>query len=131
MNLSSQFDGVLYHGTSHWFKPGETVDPTPDRVYGGEAKAFATTSKDTAGNFAHGTTVRGLKRKGGQGTLFAPIFEVEPSDDLQKSMPAPNDTAYHTRKGFKVKGLAGYRNTSDMDEDRLYHDPIPQDKRLL
>lgn len=110
----------FFHGSSHWFKPGEQVDPTPDRIYGGHEKAFSTPNIKAAGNFAHGSVNRGGKdgRKSQpvQGALFAPVYEVEPIDPE----PALLGGGVVSRKGLKIKGVAAYSRTDNLADDASY-----------
>ena len=111
----------FFHGSNHWFKPGEQVDPTPDRLYGGEDKAYASPRIEAAGNFAHGSVNRGgrdgRKSKPVQGALFAPVYEVEPIEP-RDSMTGSDSVVSH--KGLKVKRLAAYSRTDNLADDASY-----------
>lgn len=96
---------ALFHGTAHWFRTGERVNPTvPATGRVDHAAAWGTTKMQVA------TTYSASKgRKQDQPPLFTPVYEVEP-------MSHPESLRTHSKvqgsvgdpKGMRVKGLAGY-----------------------
>jgi hypothetical protein len=101
----------MYHGTSAWMKPGETLNPGTDGVYDHagvpaehrQAGAYASTDQGEAQSYAENS----VRNKPGQGELFAPVYPVEnvsehsdPMGKLADSFPSyRRDTA-----GFRVTG---------------------------
>jgi hypothetical protein len=125
-----QFGGEekLYHGTSHWFKPGDTVEPRPDRHYGGPDKAYASGDRAVAGNFAHSSVVgplmnSNLPKKGVQGALFAPVYEVSDHTGSATEPPVHGGKSVVSTKGFKVEKLAGFRRTDNMSAMEVLRTP--------
>ena len=130
MAASDHLAPRLFHGSTHWFKPGEVIEPRTDLPYNeyegeydedekragyGTSGAYATTSLDNAKWFSGMRLFRNnLKEK--QGSLFAPVYEVkhlsEHSDPLNK-LDAQNrrDTS-----GFKPVRIAGYSNWNDLTD---------------
>lgn len=107
MAASDNLQPALFHGTTHWFQPGDVVNPTPHP--GGGSAAWGTTDMETAATYAK------LKNaKQDQPALFSPIYEVETTSDelvdtyqpkVLKVTPKPS---VGDRYGMKVKGLAGF-----------------------
>ena len=99
----SQWD--LYHASTHWFKSGDTVNPT-DRLYTNEPHAYATRSPDTAAYFGRSKAMRQEQQ-----ALFTPVFEVEhksaPEDTRVMDLREPEKASHSDPKGFKVNRLAG------------------------
>lgn len=110
---------ALFHGTAHWFRPGDIVNPTvPATGIVSHAAAWGTPYLEVAAHYsAHKSS------KASQPPLFSPIYEVEPiSDDIVPNKPAPRmeamlrkdgftlgtNQSVGDRRGMRVKGLAGY-----------------------
>ena len=105
------------HGTAHWFKPGEKVDPTPS-MYHTESQAWATRDAPTAARVA---TARSnpnewthVKKDGPtQLSMFSPVFEVSGKSELKPSMEwqsKKESKNFVDSKGLKVEKLHGYAN---------------------
>lgn len=107
MAASDNLQPVLFHGTTHWFQPGDVVNPTPHP--GGGSAAWGTTDMQTAATYS---SLKNAKQD--QLALFSPIYEVEPtSDELvgtyqPKFLKVAPKRSVGDRHGMKVKGLAGY-----------------------
>lgn len=98
---------TLYHGTGVPLDVGDTVEP---RGYNNLAKAkvaMATTNFDYAKQHAYGGMLH-------QGTLFAPVLEVEPLDK-NEDFPFSANRAEHlsSTKGFKIKKVAQWVTRED------------------
>ena len=96
---------ALFHGTAHWFRPGETVDPTvPATGIIRHAAAWGTAKMQVAATYGAHKAAQALQRP-----LFSPVYEVEPKSD-------PDSLRTHSKvqgsvgdpKGMRVKQLAGY-----------------------
>ena len=128
MSASDHLHPKLFHGTSHWFSPGDTVNPTPDYLYGGPKVAFASTSKEIAGNVARSKGVGPVTAtKPRQGVLFSPVFEVsnigEPLSQNTLGRYGQPDSTVRNPNGFKVKKLAGMVKVADLDTVRQFREP--------
>jgi hypothetical protein len=126
-NLSSQFrarkriplkqaapvypSAELFHGSPHYFQPGDKIDPTPDRIHGGPDKAYASTKVKAAATFGM-VTAKEPHKQTRQGELFTPVFSVEPNGEVGTSKYAGHATS---ETGFTVKGIANWSNTSNAD----------------
>lgn len=125
----------LFHGSTHWFGEGEIVEPTVDRLYGGEPKAYASASMEAAGDYAmakasgihamsdtfNGDVPR--EHRSHQGTLFAPVYGVSHrggADNIQAA-PSGDRNAVANSAGFDVDAIAGYRRTDNMADTFAYH----------
>lgn len=95
----------LFHGTAHWFSPGDTVNPTvPATGIAQHAAAWGTTKLSTAAAYS---SVKGRSQP--EQPLFTPVYEVEPLSD-------PSSLRTHSKvqgsvgdpKGMRVRQLAGY-----------------------
>jgi hypothetical protein len=97
----------LFHGTSHWFSKGDTVDPTLDfhATFPGEKAAYASDDLTIAKEHA--------VPRGDNDRLFYPVFPVEPMADNSDA----RKNIYRSTKGFKVTGNpAGYTTWKDHEE---------------
>lgn len=104
MAASDHLEPKLFHGTGHWFAPGDIVNPGADRKYPhGDPGAYASTDFDDAAFFSN------LKRQAGpQPALFAPVYEVEHLTEHSDPLNKLDETSRRDTKGFSVKKLAGY-----------------------
>lgn len=93
---------ALFHGTAHWFRPGDRVNPTvPATGIVSDAAAWGTPHLEVAAHYsAHKSS------KASQPPLFSPIYEVETTSDQLRTHPKIDSVG--DRKGMRVKGLAGY-----------------------
>lgn len=121
-----------YHGTDAHIADGGTINPSRDRNYGGEDKAYASTDKEVAGSFAHAKTTGGwydskLPSEGVQGKLFAPVYKVSATDSREapQSMASSEKTVTST-SGFKVDGVAGWRRTDNMNPREVLGGSTPE-----
>lgn len=127
MAASDNLNEKLFHGTAHWFQPGDVISPgTTDAYYnrdvlaGGRRNrhkgvaAYASTSLDVAKIHATNKLINNevdesLTGKSVQTALFAPVFEVEHlTKHADPAKVITNPTVRRDTKGFRVKGLAGY-----------------------
>ncbi len=136
LNVAQFGEDKLYHGTSHWFKPGDIVEPRPDRHYGGPDKAYAAGSKSVAGNFAHSATIgplmdSALPNNGVQGALFAPVYEVSDHTGSATEPVVHGGSSVTSTKGFKVEKLAGYRRTDNMNGMEVLRTPRKEEDNWL
>lgn len=117
--------GPVYHGTGAGIAAGDTVRPHHDRTWNTSA-AFGVTDEATAGYF--GLEKARRPRPGGQGRLFASVYEVEPKSrfdlhpsdqksydqqakyrkEYQPEPEVPVNNMPVDRKGFKVVRHAAY-----------------------
>ena len=131
MAASEHLNPQLFHGTSHFFSEGDTVNAVPG--WTGEPSEFdvahATPSKRDAEDYA------GYKAQK-QGQLFAPVYGVTPVDPTEHyewgngTSASPKEFAekgtihgVHSRKGFKVEKQAGWGINPDVwvpPSERLY-----------
>lgn len=125
----------LYHGTPALLAPGDVIRATPDRLYGGEDKAYATTNLKSAGSYAGMQTAHSpevypqvMREEKNrtlplQGQLFAPVYEVNPLSHIQNS-PSGSDVDYTDTAGFRVKGVAAWQRTDDMNKHAFDQDML-------
>lgn len=113
---SPQQFGKIYHGSAHWFSPGDVVEPT-DSLHSVEPLAYASESTQTAGIMGTHRARAGQDRANpGQTSMFAPVYEVEHNTSpqagqrLRRRSGSAVDPA-----GFTVKRLAGLRSTLSQD----------------
>ena len=120
MSLNHQQFGPFYHGTGHWFRPGEQVNPT-DTLHTVEPRAYATSSKSGAAIYASMAAAKERSGdKSGQMSLFKPIYEVEPlgGQTRVKGGGIRHLPGVHTvsdAAGLRVKGVAGYATYDSSD----------------
>lgn len=97
---------ALFHGTAHWFRTGEVVNPSvPATGIGRHAAAWGTTKMQVAAAYS---SVK-ARQDTDAPPLFSPIYEVEPMSD-------PDSLRIHSKvqgsvgdpQGMRVKRLAGY-----------------------
>lgn len=93
--MSHQQFGPIYHGSGAWLTTSDEIQPSMHPS--GKVGTWGTTSLETAARYA------GYKAAE-QGTLFSPIYEVEP-----KEYPVTkyNETV-GSKKPMRIKRLAGY-----------------------
>lgn len=104
-----------FHGSTNVL--GTTLDPTPDRIYGGADKAYATgpdagRGYKTAADYAWMRAVPQRITEPHQGQLFAPVHEVAPRSEVKNPSGAMNQVA--STEPMDVKGIAGWVRTDDM-----------------
>ena len=101
----------LFHGSPHYFQPGDQVDPTPDHIHGGPDKAYASPDVKAAATFGM-ITAKEPNKQTRQGELFTPVFEVEANGEVGTSKYGGHATS---ETGFSVKGISNWSNTSNAD----------------
>lgn len=111
MSASNSLNPQLFHGTTHWFKPGEIVRAGRDVFYPEDPGAYATTSMNSAKIFARGRLEHEEVRdpsENKQLALFAPIFPVEHvsehEDPKNKLTNKKNSSYRRDMQGFRVTG---------------------------
>ena len=88
----------LFHGTAHYFKEGETIEPKNiGSSYTEGLKAFASPSMDVAKEVAGHRAYR-------ENTLFAPVYEVKPIGRTENV----NETIVSSSSGFIPKKIVGW-----------------------
>lgn len=88
----------LYHGTAHYFKEGENIEPKNiGESYTAGLKAFASPSMDVAREVAGHRAYR-------ENMLFAPVYEVDPLGATE----SVNKNIVSSSVGFKPKKIAGW-----------------------
>lgn len=93
---------ALFHGTAHWFRTGEVVNPSvPVTGIAADAAAWGTPHADVA---AHYSAYKASQSD--HPPLFSPVYEVEPTSDQLRTHPKIDSVG--DRQGMRVKGLAGY-----------------------
>lgn len=135
-------EGPVYHGSTHGFSTGDTIEPRNDGIHlpKDEKAAFGVTNTSTAGYFA----AEQLVPREGQGRLFASVYEVEPKSEYEihpslqhdytkaekSNKPHLGDTPAQLpesntmpidRKGFTVKRHAGFVFPSETPTPDGYH----------
>lgn len=114
MAASDHLEPKLFHGTGHWFAPGEIVEPRRDNAYGDGGGAYATTDIEVAHAYAKGKAVGSIHDDElHQMALFAPIYEVE---HLSKHSDPSRTLGRNIRrdtKGFRPVRIVGYANWND------------------
>lgn len=135
--------GPVYHGSTHGFKEGDKINPTPDRIHmKGESAAFGVTNTSTAGYFSNERATS--PSPGEQGRLFSSVYEVGPNSryeihpsqqndytkaekynkpeygDTPANLPEEN-TMPIDREGFTVKRHAGFVFPSEKSTPDGYH----------
>lgn len=115
MAASDSLNPQLFHGTTHWFQPGDIVKPGKDVFYPDDPGSYATNKLDTAKAFAfsrlRGDTFRN-PAENKQLELFAPVFPVEHVSQHEDPWDQMTETSYvRDPKGFRVTGSpVGYVN---------------------
>lgn len=135
MAASDNLNGQLFHGTGHWFKPGEFIEPrTRDEYYGPDSYvfdetgssdgitkhtvddgigAYASTSASDAERFAlqsqGGELGSAVKNKETyQPPMFTPIFPVEHMSEHRD----PFGRLAHSRPNYR-RDKVGFRVTGN------------------
>jgi hypothetical protein len=127
MAASDNLNEKLFHGTAHWFQPGDIVTPgTRDSYYNRDGfadgrtnrhkgvAAYATEDLYDAKSFAASKLISQevdeVESVGSaQMALFAPVFEVEHvSEHHDPENVITNKMVRRDPKGFRIKGIAGY-----------------------
>lgn len=104
MAASENLNPELFHGTAHWFRTGDIVNPTVPATGRVDHKAAWAGDMETAVDYS---VDRG--RRLAQPPLFTPLVEVEtlsPEHELRTHPMIPN--AVGDPKGLRVKGIPGY-----------------------
>lgn len=98
---------TLYHGTGAPLDVGDTVEPRGWNNIPQAHVAMATTKFEEAKQHAYGGMMQ-------QGTLFAPVLEVEPVDK-NEDFPISGNRKDHlsSTKGFKVNKVAHWVTRED------------------
>jgi hypothetical protein len=109
-----------FHGSTHIFGAGSTLDPTPDRIYGGEDKAYATgpdapRGYKSAADYAYMRAVPSRITEPHQGQLFAAVHEVSPRSEVKNPSGALNQIA--SAEPMDVHGVAGWVRTDDLGRE--------------
>lgn len=83
MAAHDHLNQTLFHGTTHWFSPGDTVEPT-DTLHTLRPSAYATPHPEVADQITGYRASKGKSRATpGQGQLFGPVYEVEHQSEPQ------------------------------------------------
>lgn len=91
-HLGAQFS--LYHGTTHAFGMGETVDPREGGEYGGSTPlAYASSDWKLARHHAQKT--------GAEGKVYE-VAPVDSEENLQANGTGNDERNYYSAKGFRV-----------------------------
>lgn len=131
MSASDHLEPKLFHGSTHWFTPGETIEPRTDLPYNDvdagddfysadeRAKGFGVSGAYATVNYAtaRGYSSRKLFRsnlKEGQGSLFAPVYEVGHLSEHSDPSNVLGDENRRDLKGFHPKRIAGYAHWNDI-----------------
>lgn len=94
----------LFHGTGHYFAEGEMVEPRTQTMVPEGRHAFASSNLADARRYASMAAAE-------QGTLFAPVYEVE-GEDAERH---PHGlTTYISKKGLKPKEIVAWGENPDV-----------------
>ena len=98
--------GAQFHGTSHWFSPGELVKPSiPATGRKDHAAAWATPKKEAAARYSAEKS-----NKLPQPPLFSPFYEVENTSNELRTHPM--SASVGDRRGLRVLRVAGYADSA-------------------
>lgn len=104
MAASDHINPRLFHGTGHYFAEGEMVEPRTQTMVPEGRHAFASSNLADARRYASMAAAE-------QGTLFAPVYEVE-GEDAERH---PHGlTTYISKKGLKPKGIVAWGENPDV-----------------
>jgi|688.fasta_scaffold1425348_1 hypothetical protein len=110
MSASDHVNPRLFHGTGHYFGPGETIDPrspgaNPSRENPTINKTYATSNMEYAQYYAK-------LEAWDKGMLFAPVYEVK----MENPERFANEL-YSSTKPLVPKKIAGWGTWNQMNED--------------
>lgn len=122
MAASDHLNSELFHGTAHWFRPGDVVDPTvPATGRVDHAAAWGTPNKQVAASYSAQKSNMSV-----QPPLFSPFFAVAPMGSVVPNNPTPGlnrmlssrgevlhkNHSVGARGGMRVLGIAGFADSS-------------------
>lgn len=118
MAASDSLNPQLFHGTGHWFKPGDVIHPGYDGSYFETPGAYATTSARIAKNASMRKRQTEESSDFSQRSLFTPYFEVEhltEHSDPENLLTGNSNRKTYRRDpvGLRVKGVGGYSYYND------------------
>lgn len=100
MAASDALNPQLFHGTTHWFKTGDIIEPRKDTFYKDSPGTYADTDADSAGLWAGAK----LTPKGEQPPLFRPVFPVEHVSEHSDPIETLPPHFRRDTQGFRVTG---------------------------
>lgn len=120
MAASDHLEPKLFHGTGHWFAPGEIVEPGRRDIYRSykrKAGAYATTDMEGAKSYAWRQAMGASTpdSKPHQFALFAPVYEVEHMSEHSDPLNIfrGKKDVRRDEVGFRPVRIAGYANWND------------------
>ena len=114
MSASDALSKPLFHGTGHYFGPGETIDPLhpgpsarSGSAYDPTPRTYATTDMSIAKYYAR-------QAMNNNETMFAPIYEVEMHEPEEYEYGLG---LYNSTKPMIPKKIAGWSTWNDYGEE--------------